>query len=193
MDKHQRKHLARWEQKKAKEERQFQERMLRVARHTEWVKLETTIREYDPPMSVVFPLARTLGNQEVPAFMDECALIILEMWEAPRGGEPARPGFDFRDWLHLYSLPVSEQIAERQQRRDRVHAIYLASTLRRHQTRVNTLREELIERTNRFRAIQTCRHGFKEELMMKAWHPDRVGKFLETYGWEAFDNLLGVE
>jgi hypothetical protein len=58
---------------------------------------------------------------------------------------------------------------------------------------VNAIREELIERTNRFRAIQTCRYGFKEELMMKAWHPDRVGKFLETYGWEAFDNLLGVE
>jgi hypothetical protein len=191
MDKHQRKHLARWEQKKAKEERQFQERMLRVARHTEWAKLQTVIHEYDPPMSVVFPLARTLGDQEVPAFMDERGLLILEMWEAPRGPDLILPGFIYRNWGGY--LNVSEEIADRQQRRDRVHAIYLASTLRRHQTRVNTLREELIERTNRFRAIQTCRYGFKEELMMKAWHPDRVGKFLETYGWEAFDNLLGVE
>ena len=33
----------------------------------------------------------------------------------------------------------------------------------------------------------------KEELMMNVWHPQRVEKFLETYGWEAYDNLLGVE
>ena len=33
----------------------------------------------------------------------------------------------------------------------------------------------------------------KEQLMMSVWHPQRVEKFLETYGWEAYDNLLGVE
>ena len=191
MDKHQRKQLARWEGKKAKEERQFQERMLRVARHNEWVRLKTIIREYDPPMSIVFPLARNLGDQDVPAFMDEHGLSILEMWEAPRGAQLVLPGFIYRNWGG--GLDVSEEIADRQQRRDRVHAIYLASILRRHQTRVDTIREELIERTNRFRAIQAGRYGFKEELMQVAWHPSRVGRILETYGWEALDNLLGVE
>lgn len=34
---------------------------------------------------------------------------------------------------------------------------------------------------------------FKEELMMTAWRPRRMEHILDTYGWEVYDNLLGIE
>ncbi len=44
----------------------------------------------------------------------------------------------------------------------------------------------------RWRAIHNCR-AIKEDLMAAAWHPRRVEHILETYGWDAYNNLLGEE
>jgi hypothetical protein len=195
MDKHQRKQLARWEQKKAKDERKFQAKLIQHTRQNDWLKVETFIREYEPPMSVLFPLARKFAEEEeeIPAFMSERTLFLLELWDAPMWDVPLMPGMRSRVPVYTQDINVSEEIAARKQRRDEIHAMLLAYTLRRHQTRVDAIREELLVKTTRIRAIQTCRHGFKEELMMAVWHPRRVERILETYGWEALDNLLGVE
>jgi regulator of sirC expression with transglutaminase-like and TPR domain len=56
--------------------------------------------------------------------------------------------------------------------------------------RTTLLREEFERAYPRWRAVLNCKH-IKEELMQKAWHPRRVGHVLETYGWEALENLLG--
>jgi hypothetical protein len=42
------------------------------------------------------------------------------------------------------------------------------------------------------RAICKCK-TIKEELMAETWHPRRVERILETYGWDAYNNLLGEE
>jgi hypothetical protein len=190
MDKHQRKQLARWEGKKAKSEQQFQERMTQVLRHNAWVEVDRAIEAYDPPLAAIFPLARMYMPDMRGGF-----------WELPIEFWPWRfryPGH----WVDLdrqgrilydKDVRVEDEIKIGKQRKNEATAYNLAETLRRHQRRLDIVREELMVQVHRFRAIQACRYGFKEELMQVAWHPSRVGRILETYGWEALDNLLGVE
>jgi hypothetical protein len=56
--------------------------------------------------------------------------------------------------------------------------------------RTATIRDELVSAYPRWRAVLNCKH-LKEEIMMAAWHPRRVEHILTTYGWEAYENLLG--
>lgn len=56
--------------------------------------------------------------------------------------------------------------------------------------RTALFRKELEEVSGRWRAIHNCKH-IKEELMAAMWHPRRVEKLLDTYGWDAYNNLLG--
>ena len=58
--------------------------------------------------------------------------------------------------------------------------------------RTARFRDELLGVYPRWRAVLNCK-AIKEELMMEAWHPRRVEHILTTYGWEAYDNLLGLE
>lgn len=58
--------------------------------------------------------------------------------------------------------------------------------------RTALIRDELLGVYPRWRAILNCK-ALKEEIMMAAWHPRRVEHILTTYGWEAYDNLLGLE
>ena len=64
--------------------------------------------------------------------------------------------------------------------------------VRRSVRRLNVFRKEMLETAQKFRAIHNCRLVFKEELMMNVWHPRRVEHILETYGWDAYENLLGL-
>lgn len=57
--------------------------------------------------------------------------------------------------------------------------------------RTARFRDELQATYPRWRAVLNCK-AIKEELMMEAWHPRRVEHILTTYGWEAYDNLLGL-
>jgi hypothetical protein len=58
--------------------------------------------------------------------------------------------------------------------------------------RTNIIKDELLNTVSKFNIIRNCK-TIKEELMANVWHPRRVEKILETYGWEVYDNLLGVE
>lgn len=187
MDKYQRRQIARWEQKKAKDHRKFQEQMVKHARQVAWEKVYKTVEEYNPPLSIIFPHARSYAPLAGGLAWD------FEDDDLPRLVLGIR--FDFYE--HMFNpyvdVNVEKEIESGIRRKNNASTIRLAVILSRHQQRVNIIREELVERTNRFRAIQTCRYGFKEELMMAAWHPRRLERILETYGWEAYDNLLGVE
>jgi hypothetical protein len=203
MDKHQRKRLSRWEQKKGKEQFKFEEYMKRHSYDQASADIERAVQRYDPPAHVVFSRARALaldirslivreGRREAL----ERAALLLPLWgEEEQGpyylaiGAPHPRRYPY----YLTDSEIASEIAAGKASKEYREAVDLAFTLHRHRQRVDAIRDELTLKTTRFRAIQTCRYGFKEELMMKVWHPDRVGKFLETYGWEAFDNLLGVE
>lgn len=100
----------------------------------------------------------------------------------PRGGPVYAP----RD------IHEATEIAHRKEYLAALESLHYAKTHYRCLGHVFRIREELMEAVRRNQAIRACR-GFKEELMQVAWHPNRVGRILETYGWEALDNLLGVE
>ena len=203
MDKHQRKRLARWEQKKGKEQFKIEEYMKRHSYDQATANIKRAIQDYDPPPHAVFSQARLLASDvRFLTFFGrrfEQFQWLNRLWEDEREdewmGEFHFPGAPLprRHPYYLTDSEIASEIASGKASKEYREASDLAFTLHRHRQRVDTIRDELTVKTNRLRAIQTCRYGFKEELMMKVWHPDRVGKFLETYGWEAFDNLLGVE
>jgi hypothetical protein len=192
MDKHQRKRLSRWELKKAKDMLKFEEAVRELRWRRSYERAVAEVRQYDPPPEVVFrravsllkdPIIPHLGQlRQGHWFLGEMGGEYHEIWWAAYNN---RGSADERE--------VDIVVTRGKDRKLAAQALGVALDLARHTDRVNAIRDELTLKTNRFRAIQLCRYGFKEELMMKVWHPDRVGKFLETYGWEAFDNLLGVE
>jgi hypothetical protein len=198
MDKHQRKRLSRWEQKKGREQFKIEEYMKRHSYDQASADIERAVQRYDPPSHVVFSRARALASDvRFLTFFGrrfealERARLLLPLWDEEWDE------FQFignrRPRLYLTDSEIASEIAAGKASKEYREAVDLAFTLHRHRQRVDAIRDELTLKTTRLRAIQACRYGFKEELMMKVWHPDRVGKFLETYGWEAFDNLLGVE
>jgi len=203
MDKHQRKRLARWEQKKGKEQFKIEEYMKRHSYDQATANIKRAIQDYDPPPHAVFSQARLLASDS--RFLTffgrrfealERARLLLPLWDEDEQGPyhlAIGAPHPRRYPSYLTDSEIASEIASGKASKEFREASDLAFTLHRHRQRVDAIRDELTVKTNRLRAIQTCRYGFKEELMMKVWHPDRVGKFLETYGWEAFDNLLGVE
>lgn len=198
MDKHQRKRLSRWEQKKGREQFKIEEYLKRHSYDQASADIKRAIQRYDPPPQVVFSQARALASDvRFLTFFGrrfealERARLLLPLWD-DEWDEFQFIG-DRRPRLYLTDSEIASEIAAGKASKEYRESSDLAFTLHRHRQRVDAIRDELTLKTTRLRAIQSCRYGFKEELMMKVWHPDRVGKFLETYGWEAFDNLLGVE
>lgn len=198
MDKYQRKRLARWEQKKGKEQFKIEEYMKRHTYNQATADIKRAVQLYDPPPQAVFSQARALASDvRFLTFFGrrfealERARLLLPLWDEefhfPGAPLPRRHPY------YLTDSEIASEIASGKASKDYREAADLAFILHRHRQRVDIIRDELTLKTTRLRAIQACRYGFKEELMMKVWHPDRVGTFLETYGWEAFDNLLGVE
>ena len=186
MNKHQRKQTARWEAKKAKDERKVEEHRRQHSYERTLEHIAQVVGEWEPCPSVVFAKARSLLksmpgrytvaiNEEVVEFLNRYRLVTSK-----------------RCRLFLSELEIAAEIAEEKTWKQEVQAYQLLHTLFRHEQRVNAIREELLEKTTRLRTIQTC-WLLKEELMMNVWHPRRVGYILETYGWEAYENLLGVE
>ena len=208
MDKHQRKQLSRWEMQKAKDMRKFQEYLAKskeerdaaIAYHKfrrDWEYICRVARTYVPTHSEIFARAMTflaedpdmiarmsqstwiLRDDDDNAVHDQRHYIIWHVMRSPFGDDEP--------------LDIPAEIAARREAKLYRRGLQFAADLYRHMARLDIVRQELLLRAQRNRAVQDCRLVWKEELMMKAWHPDRVGKFLETYGWEAFDNLLGVE
>lgn len=211
MDKHQRKQLSRWEQKKAKDDRKFreylakseEEREREVAerkRQRDWDFVSRVVRAYVPTHSEIFARALRFLKEEP----DMIARLSQSIWSLRDDNDEVRdyrhrilmrvmmwgPFGDFTDYG---PVDIPEEIVAGRKEKLSSRGMQFATTLYRHMARLDIVRDELRLRAQRNRAVQDCRLVWKEEFMMKAWHPDRVGKFLETYGWEAFDNLLGVE
>lgn len=211
MDKHQRKQLSRWEMQKAKDMRKFQEYLAKskeerereVAerkRQRDWDFVSRVVRAYVPTHSEIFARALRFLKEDpdMIARMSQSTWILRDdnddvrdyrhrmLWRAMAWGP-----FGGLDDFGPIDIPAEIESGRKLKLYNR--GMQLAATLYRHMARLDTVRDELLLRAQRNRAVQDCRLVWKEEFMMKAWHPDRVGKFLETYGWDAFDNLLGVE
>jgi hypothetical protein len=182
----------RWETKKAKTDRDFQERVTQAARRRAAQEVHLALRGYTPPMTEVFPLARHFAtrayirlyaNDDMVPYVVLADNGMMEWHVLNRRGQIVYPE----------DICVPEEVARRKKRWTETEALRLAFTLARHAQRLEVIREELMVRVHRHQTIQACRYGFKEELMQVVWHPRRVGRILETYGWDVLDNLLGVE
>ena len=188
MDKHQRKQLSRWEHTKAKSIHKFEERMKDNESRREWHKVAIAIQSYTPSQAAVFTKALELLRD--PVFHS-----VRHHYHWPLFVHPGGPFFLLSSrnrWIAPPPPDIEEEVREGRDRKLMQSAVDLMPTLLRHMDRVDTIRGELLVRAHRSRAIQNCL-AIKEELMMAAWHPRRVGRILETYGWDALDNLLGVE
>ncbi len=117
---------------------------------------------------------------------------------------------DFNDTLRIGSIPFNSGLIKidttkldyridipaslqnlkdaKYNRRVYTHGIVLLRQLK----RTEAIKDELLKTVSKFNIIRNCK-TVKEELMATVWHPDRVEKILKNYGWEVYDNLLGVE
>lgn len=191
MDKHQRKQMARWEQTKAKSEQKFFERMRDEDSRREWRKVAVAVEMYTPHPARIFASALELIKEYPHARTANWNNPLWPLYINSRG-----PFFRMTSRGRFIAPPPPEfdkEVCEGRARKDMQAALELIPTLIRHMDRVDTIREELVARAQRNRVIQDCRMGYKEELMMNVWHPRRVERILNLYGWEALDNLLGVE
>jgi hypothetical protein len=188
MDKHQRKQLARWEQKKAKTEHAYIERMKEYESRREWSKIAVTVHSYTPSPASVFTAALTFLKE--PQFRS-----IPPEWYWHFIVNLHGPFFTLNSRGRFILPPPPDpdaEIREGCEQKDKRCALELMPTLIRHMDRVDAIRDELGVKAQRNRVVQDCL-AIKEELMAAAWHPRRVGRVLDLYGWEALDNLLGVE
>jgi hypothetical protein len=183
MDKHQRRHIAKWEAKKAKDLQKVEEERRWTSAQQTVNRIVQVVHEWEPSPNEVFAKARAL--LEDPMF--------LPLWDRFLGIERMllfqhhyRLICSKRIQFFMNSREVAAQIAEEKSWKLESQVRQLAHTLARHQSRVGQIRKELLQQTTRLRAIQNCRL-IKEELMMNVWHPRRVGYILETYGWEGYD------
>ena len=190
MDKYQRRQIARWEQKKAKDQAKLKEQLRLQSYQRNQEIINQAVKAYEPPGDVMFTKARALCSDPRYLSLGAGHTILPLHW-------------DVDNWytilmsrrIRLFGSPleVAAEIMEQKREKDQRYVWKMAHTLLCYRARVNLIRDELLVKTTRLRAIQACRYGFKEELMMAAWHPRRLERILETYGWEAYDNLLGVE
>jgi hypothetical protein len=211
MDKHQRKQLARWETKKAKDAQKFEEKMRQQFDDDARDTIEKFAKTYTPDPTKVLD-GMTKEGIKLLAELDEVRFYprstryflaeMLLFGERAVGWNPImsshgywseyRRLYQYKDNVLQERIDVPKSIQAVREYKDTnvrmEHLRKFMSSLR----RLNDIRDELAVATHKFRTIQNCRI-IKEELMMNVWHPRRVEHILETYGWEVLDNLLGVE
>ena len=189
MDKHQRKHIAKWEAKKAKDARKVEEDIKRHSYERALEHIAQVVGEWEPCPKEVFTNARNflkerlfqtarntiIDDHRFLFFINQYHLMYSKRWR-----------------FSMSDMEIAAEIAEQKSQKREAQALQLAWKLSRYQSRINAFREELLQKTARLRTIQDCLL-VKEELMMNVWHPRRMEHILETYGWEAYENLLGVE
>lgn len=202
MDKHQRKYLARWEMNKAKRQEKFEERMRDREFEATVDSLEAYAASYEPDMTgfltTALPTLESLRGTSIFRYMT------LESHGYPRwvfwrhGLMRERYAeivwwrnvkFDERTLERVVDVEASKK-AIRDAKTGHVF-IHRVNDLQRQLERTTAIRDELLHVYPRWRAILNCK-VLKEEIMMAAWHPRRVEHILVTYGWDAYDNLLGV-
>jgi hypothetical protein len=189
MDKHERRRLARWESKKGRDQLKCEELMRTYSHAYALHAIRRKVEEWEPPHDVLFrkaeefhmePRIRRLVRSMVLLSDDEISDHVMGF----RANNSRRGG-----WLRTNEDIHREVEIEKTWKQD-VRAYQLAVCLQRHRSRTRAIYEELLVKTDRLRAIQACKL-LKEEIMMAAWHPRRVEHILTTYGWEAYENLLG--
>ena len=189
MEKQQRKQIAKWEAKKAKDQVKLEEERRRTSYQRTLERIHQVVREWEPCPNDVFAKAKALA--ETPTFRplwhpdDDRMIPFMHNYLLMCSKR-----------IHMFSsitsLEAAAEIAEGKSRKLGARVVELAYTLARHYSRVCAIQKELLVKTTRLRTIQNCRL-IKEELMMNVWHPRRMEHILETYGWEVYENLLGVE
>jgi len=185
MDKYHRRALRKWEAKKAKDQLKLEEFTRLHSYQQAQATIDEAVEAYEPAPNAVFVQARALCSDPYISTWNVNELLPLH-WDGRWELMTSR-----RVRVFVSPLEIAAEIAERNHAKEQQYVWRLAHTLLCHRARANRIRDELLAKTTRFRAIYACRHGFKEELMMAVWHPRRVEKFLNTYGWEAYENLLG--
>lgn len=183
MDKRQRKALSKWENKKQKDNERLERLVRKQFQEDAYEQIAKFSATYKTDLSMVFSSMKditftfNLGyHRYVPIFYHG------GMWDIV-----------FDDHKLERVVNVEKSIAKVKQRIDGETFLEYAYNFNSQRERTAVVRDELIEKADKFRAIRNCRDGFKEELMMAVWHPRKVQRILETYGWDVLENLMGVD
>ena len=216
MDKYRRKQQARWEAKKAKSQFKFEERIQEYFDNPALDKIESFGDSYKPhptralvgvikQANVYLEELRILQAYPTHRLTTMAQWLLVDDVEFPwfymmASSRPHPLGMrhsEYQDLIVFDDRKLERRIdvpktinAIRNHKDNKLRRDCLKGILR-NAHRLDSFREELAVATQRFRAIQNC-HLIKEELMMNVWHPRRVEHILETYGWEAYENLIGV-
>jgi hypothetical protein len=207
MDKHQRRQLARWETKKAKNQFKFEERLRDYWNEPVLDKIDAYGNSYKP-----HPVRALQGiTKQAEKSLERLRELPLTWSLIIAGDFDWTPTTMFSSRVRFFGRPISEYepfiVCDERSLEWRIDVPKTLAAIRDHKDnrfrsecrwgmvrsalRLGPLREELTFVTRKFRAIQNCRL-IKEELMMNVWHPRRMEKFLETYGEDAFDNFIGL-
>lgn len=214
MDKYQRKYLARWEAKKAKDQEKIERELRKHYEVDAREKIEKFGQSYEPELTTVSEgiikeahelLEELNAPPQDPRFMmSPVRLFRAQMMLMEEFGIDWRPlmisdRMWYRSphgWFYEYNehklerrLDVEKTIAGIREHKDRHARNQLLRGVVRSLNRTNIIRDELMAAAHKSRTIHNCR-AVKEELMMAAWHPRRIEHILNTYGWEGLDGIL---
>lgn len=219
MDKHQRKQLAKWEAKKAKGQDKFMEKVRESFRDPALDKVEAFARSYTPPTwvlcGIIGQVKEFLEEVRTPSpsdywvsfanwtLMDDdfrSRMYTIESSRVARfRGVEYIPYHSDYERFFIYDehslerrIDIAKTINAIREHKKRTAKKDYAQGIMRSARRLDIFGAEFLSVYPRWRAVLNCK-AVKEELMAAAWHPRRVDHILETYGWEAYDNLLGVE
>lgn len=213
MDNHQRKQLARWETKKAKGHVKFEEKVRGSFHDPARDKVEAFAKSYTPPPWVLCGLIKEANDEledlryplrpRVRYVRDDS--VYWRSYHIVASGKVSRllrfgpeKVANSEPWL-VYDERSLERRLDVRKTRSAIRAHKNTEVwnecldgIVRSALRLNRFRDELQQVYPRWRAVLNCK-AIKEDLMMNVWHPRRVEHILTTYGWEAYENLLGEE
>ncbi len=156
------------------------------------------------------PWGRRRGWHDEPEYIGIHYILeerIEEVWEyngrLMNWGGPIGDGVEYYKWRMMQALDyvydpfhqridVKASLKKFQTMRDAEFIREIGPSFFRTTERTAVFRKELEDVIPKWRTILNCKH-IKQELMEAVWHPRRVEHVLMTYGWDAFNNLLGEE
>lgn len=176
MDKHARKRTAKWEMKKAKECKKLEEAIQKQIKEDAYEQVRKFAETYEAdPGDAINTVLRQYAEwgqlfiPPVPPFIMPLRINWIRYVI-----------FKEDSLQHMIDVPAS--IERIRSVADNMMTAHYVDEMDRHFERNFKIQDELLETVRGLETVRKCR-AIKEELMMRVWHPSRVERLLETYGW----------
>lgn len=193
MDKYTRKQIERWENKKEKLRMRDQQNIFKNGFFGDYAEVLRQVNAYNPVVSGVITEVHRNRMLEVQYIRAGFAIDDRVTDTLSIGMIPFNNGLLKIDYTKLdYRIDVPGSVQALKQAKYTQRLYRECVILVRYLVRMEKIKDELLKTASKFATIRNCK-TIKEDLMKTVWHPRRLETFVEKYGWEAFDNLLGVE